>query len=155
MSFVPMMGRDKVLVGRASTVRRVLCAPVSAPVWRGAARAVAAPRAGVRAAHRLSVLRVSAAVAVSLAIVVTTGYAWFTMLASALYPLRPLVGLPGHSPDSWGGPTLVGAWAVHAAGAYAFLCVLTCVVAGLTRLQARVSHRPRTPRRGPGPTGIA
>jgi len=41
---------------------------------------------------------------------------------------------------SWGGPSLAGAWAVHAAGGLAALLLTPWVVQALTWLQARLAR---------------
>ena len=43
-----------------------------------------------------------------------TAYLWSLVVANLAYPLRP--GTMESYQDSWGGPTLAGAWAVHAVG---------------------------------------
>lgn len=45
----------------------------------------------------------------------------------------------GDYSHAWGGPTLAGAWAVHAAGGLALVPVLIWLVRGLTALQRRLA----------------
>lgn len=67
---------------------------------------------------------------VSLALTV---YLWSLVPANLAYPLRP--GTMDSYQHSWGGPSLAGAWAVHAAGGVVFLFVTPWVVRGFTSLQ--------------------
>ncbi|SCK06010.1 hypothetical protein H181DRAFT_00134 [Streptomyces sp. WMMB 714] len=107
-----------------------------------------APRGGTGAArtlrHSAAVALPSAAcfglVALS-AVVVFSGY---------LYGFRPdaSYGAFGHpfTPDhafdrAWGGPTLAGAWAVHALAAFGIQLVCLLAAGFLTRLQDRASER--------------
>lgn len=62
-------------------------------------------------------------------------FLWSVVAMNVGYPLRP--GLdPTHA---WGGPTLAGAWAIHAVfGGLAFLLLTPWVMKGLTSLQARL-----------------
>ncbi len=81
---------------------------------------------------------------VPIAAYVVTGAAWFFLLHSGIfYPLFDAGDLQG----SWGGPTLVGAWAVHLALASGFLLIVAFPFAlwGAGR-----RDRPPT-RRGAGP----
>ena len=66
-----------------------------------------------------------------------TAYLWSLVPANLAYPLRP--GTMDSYQDSWGGPSLAGAWAVHAAGGVVFLFVTPFVVKGITLLQARLA----------------
>ncbi|MEV8564617.1 hypothetical protein AB0436_03345 [Streptomyces sp. NPDC051322] len=66
---------------------------------------------------------------------VTSGYFWTIVVINFGFPLRS-DGEPSHS---WGGPTMAGAWAVHAgAGGATFLFLTPWVVKGFTALQARL-----------------
>lgn len=60
-----------------------------------------------------------------------TGYGLFLVPLNLGYPLRP----DAHPEAAWGGPTLAGAWSVHAAGALAFLLAVLWIGRGLTMLQ--------------------
>jgi hypothetical protein len=54
-------------------------------------------------------------------------------------------------PDTWGGPTLAGAWAVHAALGLLLLPVLLGLMVGLRRLAGLLERRLAT---GQGPTWV-
>lgn len=73
---------------------------------------------------------------VSLALTV---YLWSLVPANLAYPLRP--GTMDSYQHSWGGPSLVGAWAVHAAGGVVALFATPWVVKGITWLQGRLTRR--------------
>lgn len=49
------------------------------------------------------------------------GYLVWLAFTNICYPLRPDLGLPGYTRDSWGGPTYAGVWAVHGAAGLAML----------------------------------
>jgi hypothetical protein len=51
---------------------------------------------------------------------------------------RPLLGMNGEYRDAWGGPTLAGAWAVHALGGIAFLLLVPWVLRGHVALWRRL-----------------
>ena len=59
---------------------------------------------------------------VDLVALVVAGYCWTGVLLNVAYPIRPLLGMDGEYRDAWGGPTLAGAWAVHALGGRASGC---------------------------------
>jgi hypothetical protein len=73
---------------------------------------------------------------VSLALAV---YLWSLVPANLAYPLRP--GTMDSYQHSWGGPSLAGAWAVHAAGGVVALFATPWVVKGITWLQGRLTRR--------------
>ena len=64
---------------------------------------------------------------------------WSLVPANLAYPLRP--GTMDSYQSSWGGPTLAGAWAVHAAGGVAVLFVTPWIVKAITWLQDRLARR--------------
>jgi Putative sensor len=68
-----------------------------------------------------------------------TIYLWSLVPANLAYPLRP--GTMDSYQHSWGGPSLAGAWAVHAAGGVVFLFATPWVVKGITSLQGRLTGR--------------
>lgn len=68
-----------------------------------------------------------------------TAYLWSLVPANLAYPLRP--GTMDSYQHSWGGPSLAGAWAVHAAGGVVFLFATPFVVKGITWLQGRLTGR--------------
>jgi hypothetical protein len=74
--------------------------------------------------------------AVSLAL---TAYLWLLVPLNLAYPLRP--GTMGSYQDAWGGPTLAGAWAVHAVGGLAILFAIPWIVRGTAALQGRLVGR--------------
>ncbi|NGO70311.1 sensor domain-containing protein [Streptomyces boncukensis] len=74
-------------------------------------------------------------VPVNLAAAVVTFYLWSIVAMNLGYPLRP--GLD--TENSWGGPSLAGAWALHAGvGGLGFLLLTPWVVRGFSALQARL-----------------
>jgi Putative sensor len=94
-------------------------------------------------APRDSASRVLAHAALSLplnlASLVLTVYLWSLVPVNLAYPLRP--GTMDSYQSSWGGPTLAGAWAVHAAGGVVFLFVTPWIVNAITWLQDRLARR--------------
>jgi hypothetical protein len=66
-----------------------------------------------------------------------TAYGLFLVPLNLGYPLRP----DAHPESAWGGPTLAGAWSVHAVGALAFLLAVLWIGRGLTALQGRLVTR--------------
>ena len=68
-------------------------------------------------------------------------YVWLLLPMNLLYPLR--LAIYGESArDSWGGPSLAGAWAVHAVGGVAVFVVAGLpIAAGLVWIQARIADR--------------
>jgi Putative sensor len=70
---------------------------------------------------------------------VLTVYLWSLVPANLAYPLRP--GTMDSYQHSWGGPSLAGAWAVHAAGGLVFLFANPWIVKGITSLQGRLARR--------------
>jgi Putative sensor len=74
---------------------------------------------------------------VSLALTV---YLWSLFPANLAYPLRP--GTMDSYQHSWGGPSLAGAWAVHAVGGgLVFLFANPWIVKAITSLQGRLARR--------------
>jgi hypothetical protein len=68
----------------------------------------------------------------------------FTVWSGYLYPLRPdTIGALGHPftpdrqvlPEAWGGPTLMGAWAVHACVAFGLQATCVVLLVGLCKVQ--------------------
>ncbi|MFI1916679.1 hypothetical protein [Nocardia sp. NPDC020380] len=70
--------------------------------------------------------------------------AWFAVFLAALAAVRgvlyPVVAAHEYQ-NSWGGPTLAGAWAVHAVLAVGLLPLWWFLVAGLGVLQLRLTQR--------------
>ncbi|MEY9930294.1 hypothetical protein ABH926_004939 [Catenulispora sp. GP43] len=61
------------------------------------------------------------------------GYLVWLAFTNICYPLRPELGLPGYTRDSWGGPTYAGVWAVHGAAGVAMLVVAFFTVRPVVR----------------------
>ncbi|MFG2056572.1 hypothetical protein ACGFI9_21365 [Micromonospora sp. NPDC048930] len=130
---------------RAEALRRLAWSVVAVP------RALAALPAALRRPDPFRALvRALLAVPVALAGSALTGMLAFLVLINVLaYPFRPWLGL-GRSTgdiwadryaDSWGGPTLAGAWATHAALILLLvLPVLAWAIRGLTALQWRLTR---------------
>lgn len=77
-------------------------------------------------------------------------YAWLLLVANLAYPLRPDTTAETME-HSWGGPSLAGAWAVHAVGgALMFALVGLPLAAGVGLLQGRLLRRLRGRRRAGG-----
>jgi hypothetical protein len=111
-------------------------------IWSLADRGVLQRRvAGALLAREpaLSRVRGLAGVPVDLLALVVAGYCWTGVLLNLLYPIRPLLGMDGEYRDAWGGPTLAGAWAVHALGGLAFLLVVPWVLRGYVALWRRIA----------------
>jgi hypothetical protein len=75
----------------------------------------------------------------NLASLALTVYLWLLVPANLAYPLRP--GTMDSYQHSWGGPTLAGAWAVHAAGGVVFLFATPWIVKAIMWLQGRLARR--------------
>jgi hypothetical protein len=104
--------------------RRLLGLPAGAPPRRPRIRA---------AAHALLSLPLN------LVAFALTGYLWLAVLLNLAFPARPWFGIgDGSYQDSWGGPSLAGAWAVHTAGGLLFLFLLPWVVRAVTAVQGRL-----------------
>lgn len=72
---------------------------------------------------------------------VPAGYLWAVLLLNLGYPLRPDTTAQSLE-TAWGGPTLAGAWAVHALGGLAlFLLVGLPVLSAVAWLQAWLVRR--------------
>ena len=152
------MGRRWVGLG-VTGLRRAVYALVALPVALSCLALAAVGRAGAAARVRLGSLRRFAGVhlatpgagrlvrhlllglpvdAVAFAV---AGYLWLLLPMNLLYPLR-LAVFDESARDSWGGPTLAGAWAVHALGGVAVFVVAGLpIAAGLVRVQAWIADR--------------
>jgi hypothetical protein len=73
-----------------------------------------------------------ASIPLNLACLLAGAYVWSIVPMNLAFPLRS-----GDPSTSWGGPSLAGAWAVHALGGLVFLFIAPVVVRGLTNLQSR------------------
>jgi hypothetical protein len=82
---------------------------------------------------------------------VVAGYLWLLVPVNLGYPLRPDTTAESVR-DAWGGPTLAGAWAVHAVGAVLiFVLVGLPILNGVAWLQGLLAKRMLGPRpRDPG-----
>lgn len=70
--------------------------------------------------------------------VVVMVYAWLIVVLNLAYPARWLIGMGGSTSNSWGGPTMLGAWAFHAVfGGLTFLFAMPWILKGITWLQIR------------------
>jgi hypothetical protein len=95
----------------------------------------AAPAKGRFASHLLLSLPVDV-----LAFAVA-GYIWLLLPMNLLYPVR-LAVYDETLAGSWGGPTMAGAWAVHAAGGLvSFLVIGVPLLAVLVQAQLWVASR--------------
>ncbi|MEV4507453.1 hypothetical protein AB0K00_00645 [Dactylosporangium sp. NPDC049525] len=87
----------------------------------------------------VSRVRGLAAVPLDLVALVVVGYCWTGVLVNVVYPIRPLLGMSGEYRDSWGGPTLAGAWAVHVLGGLVFWFVVSWMLRGYVALWRRIT----------------
>jgi hypothetical protein len=95
---------------------------------------------GTAAEHRVTRFLVLA-LPLNLGAFVPAAYLWLVLVLNIGYPLRGDT-TPQSLRESWGGPTLAGAWALHAVGgALVFLLVGLPVLAGLAWLQGRLARR--------------
>ena len=78
----------------------------------------------------------------------------FSVWSGYLYPLRPdTIAALGHPftpdrqvlPEAWGGPTLMGAWAVHACVAFGIQAICVALLVVLCKLQNSVTEWLTTP----------
>ncbi|GIH05861.1 hypothetical protein Rhe02_39280 [Rhizocola hellebori] len=87
----------------------------------------------------LSRWRGLAAVPLDLVSLAVAGYCWLGVVLNLAYPARPLLGMNGDYADAWGGPTLAGAWAVHALGGVAFWLAVSWMLRGYVALWRRIT----------------
>jgi hypothetical protein len=141
-------------------LRRAVYALIALPVALCCLGLLAAGRVGAAVSVRLGLLRRLAGLAVSAApargrltshlvlslpidvvAFAVAAYVWLLLPMNLLYPVR--LAVYDESPvGSWGGPTMAGAWAVHAAGGLLVFVVLGLpLVAGLVQVQAWVADR--------------
>lgn len=97
--------------------------------------------AGLLLAHKPAFSRVRGLAAVPLDAVslVVVGYCWLGVVVNVAYPARPLLGMNGDYRDAWGGPTLAGAWAVHALAGIAFWLLVPWMLRGYVALWRRIA----------------
>jgi Putative sensor len=144
----------------ADTWRRTLYVLLALPVslvsvplallggWRAAARlqrglagrylALRSPEPAAHDAAGRVVAHAVLSLPLNLVAAVVMASVWTLVTMNLAYPLRP--GLGDGYQDAWGGPTLAGAWAVHAAGGVVFLFVTPWIVKGITWLQGRLAR---------------
>ncbi|NES14406.1 MULTISPECIES: hypothetical protein [Micromonospora] len=129
---------------RAETLRRLAWSVIALP------SALAALATALRRPGRIrNLARALLALPVALAGSALTGTLAFLVLINVLaYPFRPWLGIGGSTgdiwadryADSWGGPTLAGAWATHATLILLLVVPpLAWAVRGLTALQRRLT----------------
>jgi hypothetical protein len=81
-----------------------------------------------------------ASLPVDLVVFVVAAYLWLLLPMNLLYPLR-LAVFDESAEDSWGGPTMAGAWAVHAVGGtLVFLVAGLPIAVALVWLQSRLAR---------------
>src|SRR5258706_16347444 len=80
-----------------------------------------------------------AAVPLDAVLLVVAGYCWFGVVLNVAYPARLLLGSDSEYRDDWGGPTLAGAWAVHALAGIAFWLLVPWVLRGYAALWRRIA----------------
>jgi len=119
-----------------------LLASVPLAVWslfdRGAVqRRVAALLLGWEPAF--SRVRGLASVPLDAVSLVVVGYCWLGVVLNVAYPARSLFGSDSEYRDDWGGPTLAGAWAVHALSGIAFWLLVPWVLRGYAALWRRIA----------------
>jgi hypothetical protein len=69
------------------------------------------------------------------------GYVWLIPVVNLAYPLRPDVTTESLAHGTWGGPTLAGAWSVHAVGAVLiFILIGLPILNAVAWLQARLAR---------------
>jgi len=85
---------------------------------------IAEPASGGAAAR--TIVHAVLSLPISLVSLALAAYLWSGVVLNLAYPLRP--GTMDSYQHSWGGPTLAGAWAVHAAGGLAILWVVPWIV---------------------------
>ncbi|GAB3868276.1 hypothetical protein ACFPIJ_24110 [Dactylosporangium cerinum] len=128
--------------GEPYRISLFLLLSVPLAVWSLVDRGAAQQRvAGALLSRRpvLSRVRGLAAVPVDLVALVVAGYCWTGVLLNVVYPIRPLLGMNGEYRDAWGGPSLAGAWAVHALGGLAFWLLVPWILRGYAALWRRIA----------------
>ncbi|MGW5666506.1 hypothetical protein [Micromonospora sp. NPDC003776] len=92
----------------------------------------------LRREPRRSRLNGLAAVPVDVVALAVVGYCWIGVVVNLAYPARSLFGMSGEYRDSWGGPTLAGAWAVHALAGIAFWLLVPWILRGYVAVWRRL-----------------
>lgn len=120
----------------------ILCLPIAlvggpaGRIQRGLAeRLLGVDAEGPRRAGPFALAHGLVSLPINLVALTVTFYFWTVVAINLGFPLRP----DNDPTQSWGGPTLAGAWAVHAiGGGVPFLFLTPWVVKGFTGLQARL-----------------
>lgn len=115
--------------------RRSVRLPLAAEDWRRAGRGLAAPVTALRGGP--------AAVLVSIPLFLASALVWYLVVRIATYGLFWVIEGGDHA-DAWGGPSLLGAWVVHALIAVALVIPAMWLIAPLSRLHARLAARPNS-----------
>ncbi len=108
-------------------------APVQGSLARRLLNVEAAPRGRFQ-----TILHAVLSVPLNAASLLVVSYGWAIVVLNLLYPGRRLIGMGGTLDDAWGGPTLAGAWAVHALGGLVMLLLMPFVLKCLTALHPRL-----------------
>jgi hypothetical protein len=87
----------------------------------------------------LSRVRGLAAVPLDAVVLVLAGYCWLGVVLNVGYPARFLFGSDSEYRDDWGGPTLAGAWVVHALAGIAFWLLVPWVLRGYAASWRRIA----------------
>ena len=128
LAFVPLAllgGHRAVAHWQRSLARRYLSLCLDEPAARGSGGRV--------------VVYAVLSLPLNLVALMLIGYLWLWVPANVAYPLRP--GTMDSYQHSWGGPSLAGAWAFHAAFGVLALFLTPWVVQAVTRLQAWLTRR--------------
>ncbi|MBT2505044.1 sensor domain-containing protein [Streptomyces sp. ISL-98] len=121
--------------GPAARIQRGLASRLLGVEVGGETGAGEAGAPGVRG-RALALAHAVISAPLNLVAVTVTLYFWMVVAINLGFPLRP----DNDPTQSWGGPTMAGAWAVHAiSGGLPFLFLTPWVVKGFTRLQARLA----------------
>lgn len=138
-----------------NATRRYLGQTYGRAAWRRLGAALVAIPAAVRAVARRPVRAVLAVPVAAVATGLTLVLGFLIVINVLGYPFRPYLGLQSSRTgsiwdstygDSWGGPTLAGAWAVHALGIMLLVFPLVVwTVRGLLRVQERLIGAPARP----------
>lgn len=106
--------------------------PLTAADWGRAWRGLAAPLRAARGGP--------AAVLVSIPLFLASLLVWYLVLRIASYGLVWTLEGGDHA-DAWGGPTLLGAWTVHALIGLVLVILAMWLIRALTGLSARLVAR--------------
>jgi hypothetical protein len=118
----------------ALTWRRI---PLTAQDWKRSLRGLRAPFDSVTAVFRpMRKPRYLLGLLVSLPLFVLSALIWYLVARIVTYGF---FWDGGDSNGSWGGPTLAGAWAVHALIALGMIVVAMWLLVPLTRLHAQLN----------------